>query len=291
MTAARHSLRIEAVCLCAILTAGAVMLWQQRALAHLGSWRPGPTPPAARAAAQTAARQRVDQLETQLAATARPALPNPGAAMMAAEQVRKLQLRVEAARSRESVQAAYGPLIKALGLDAATTAKFVGLLAQERLTARDALVAAQAQGIQSVQGYKAAVEEAVSREDEAISTLLNPTGFAQFDAYRQTLPEEQTVATLAGQLAGTPAQLGEGQEAQLAQLIERMEPSVYQQNQSFLSLIGVDNAPVTSAMVNAAPSILSPEQVSALQALAASGLAKTQLQQALRARTAALPAR
>jgi hypothetical protein len=283
VTSARPSLRIEAVCLVAILAAGAFILWQQRILGRLAAGRPAILQPQARTA-RLAAEQRVNRLEGELAAGPRTAAPNPAAVIMASSQVRTLQLRVETARSRESVEAAYGPLIKSLGLDPATARQFLGLLSQERLTARDALVAAQAQGIESVQGYRAAVEEAVGREDEQIGALLSPAGFAQFDAYRQTLPEQQTVAALAAHLSGTPAQLDESQEAQLVQLITRMEPPTYQQNQTFLSLIGLDNAPLTPAMVSAAPSVLSPPQVGALQALASAWLAKAQLQQALRPR-------
>jgi hypothetical protein len=285
MTAAHPSLRSEAVCLAAILAAGALMLWQQRDLARLAGSPSAILQPQTRAV-RLAAEQRVNRLEGELATAPKAAAPNPGAAMMASDQVRRLQLRVETSRSRDSVEAAYGPLIKALGLDPAMARQFLALLSQERLTARDALVAAQAQGIQSVPGFKAAVEEAVGRDDEQIGALLSPAGFAQFDAYRQTLPEQQTVAALAERLSGTPAPLDEGQEAQLVQLINRMEPPAYQQNQAFLALIGVDNAPLTPAMVSAAPAVLSPPQVSALQALASAWLAKAQLQQALRSRPA-----
>ena len=205
---------------------------------------------------------------------------------MGTAEVKNLQLRVEAGRSRDAVRAAYGPLLKALGLDPAAEAQFVEFLAQERLTARDALVAAQAQGVKSLADYKAAVEEAVSHEDEEISSLLTPTGFAQFDAYRQNLPEQQTVAKLDDRLTSMGAPLNEGQQTQLVQLIGGMEPAAYQQNQAFLSLVGMDDAPLTPAMVGAAPAILTPEQTAVLRAQEAAWLAKTQLQQALRPRAA-----
>ncbi len=58
-----------------------------------------------------------------------------------------------------------------------------------------------------------------------------------------------------------------------------MEPPAYRQNQGFLSLIGMEDAPLTPAMVSAAPGILSPPQAAALQAAEAGWMAKAQLQQ------------
>jgi hypothetical protein len=272
---------LDAAWALAIAGALAVIFWQQRSLTRLALSRP-PAPPAG--AALAAAEQRVEDLEQQLARGSSAAAAHPAAAIMRAESVRQLQLKVEAARSRESVDSAYGPLIRALGLDAITAERFEGRLVQERLAARDALAAAQAQGVRSIPGYKAAVEEAISQDDEEIGNLLTPAGFAQFDAYRQTLPEQQTVARLAERLASSPTPLSDDQQAQLVQLIDRMEPPVYKQNQSFLSLIGTDAAPLTPAMVNASPGILSPPQIAALQEAETAWMAKAQLQTALRAR-------
>jgi hypothetical protein len=283
MPAARDSRWIEVACALAIAAAAAAIFWQQQALGRLGRERDG-LPPAGLRAKWLATQARVERLDRQLASSSPAAAGLPAPGRISTETNRPLQLRVDAARSRESILIAYGPLIKALGLDPATSERFENLLAQERLTARDALVAAQAQGIPSLQGYKAAVEEAISHDDEQIGALLNPAGFAQFDAYRQTLPEQETVATLAERLSGTPAPLTDDQQAQLVQLIDRMEPAAYLQNQAFLAVIGMDSAPLTPAMVSAAPSLLSPPQAGALQEMEAAWQAKAQLQQALRVR-------
>ena len=274
--------RVEIIFLLTIALGGAVVLWQRRALTQLASIRHAP-PAAAAHANLLAARQRADALEKQLAGKQMPPPPATTAAPHAG-QLKRLQLRVEAARSQESIRTAFGPLIKALGLDADTAARFEGILGQERLAARDAVVAARAEGVQTAQGYKTAVEEAISQYDEQISAVLSPAGFAQFDAYRQTLPEQETVASLTARLSGTPTPLNDSQQAQLVQMIDQMEPPAYHQNQSFLSAIGMDEAPLTSAMISAAPAILSPPQARALQAIQASWIARAQLQQALHQR-------
>ena len=266
----------------AIVVAAAAIAWQQRSLARLARVRPAGSPAGANLAV---AQQRVGELERQLAQGPSPSTSHPAAAIMASAAVRQLQLRVESARSRESIRAAYGPLIHALALNPATADRLEGLLLRQRLAARDALSAVQAQGVRSIAGFTAAVQEAVSHEDEEIGALLAPTGFAQFEAYRGTLPEQQTVARLAARLASSATPLSDDQQAQLVQLIDRMEPPSYHQNQTFLSLIGMEDAPLTPAMVGAAPAILSPPQAAALQAVETAWMAKAQLQQALRART------
>jgi hypothetical protein len=276
----RGAWRLDVAGALAIVAALAVVYWQQRTLARLALVR------APAGASLVAAQRRVGELEQQVARGISPAAAHPAAAIMGTETVRQLQLRVEAARSRESVRSAYGPLIRALGLDPTTEGRFEGLLVRERLAAHDALAAAQTQGVRSIPSYRAAVEEAVGHDDEAIGALLTPAGFAQFEAYRQTLPEQQTVAKLAERLASSGTPLGDDQQAQLVQLIDRMEPPLYKQNQSFLSLIGTEDAPLTPAMVSATPGILSPPQAAALQEAEASWMAKAVLQQSLRARAA-----
>jgi hypothetical protein len=197
---------------------------------------------------------------------------------------RQLQARVEASRSREAVHAAFGPLIKQLGLDAPTAERLEDLVAQERQTAHNALAAAQAQGAQSYLDYKAAVDGAIGAQDQDISSLLGADGYAQFDAYRQTLPEQQTVAKLAAMLGDGTAPLSGSQQAQLVRLIDQMEPAAYRQNEAFLAVIGMADAPLNPAIVNAAQGLLSPPQLDAFQALQGAWLARAQLDQALRAR-------
>jgi hypothetical protein len=197
---------------------------------------------------------------------------------------RQLQARVEASRSREAVHTAFGPLIKQLGLDALTAERLEDLVAQERRTAHDALAAAQAQGAQSYLDYKTAVDGAIGPKDQEISSLLGADGYAQFDTYRQTLPEQQTVAKLAAMLDDSTAPLSGSQQAQLVRLIDQMEPAAYRQNEAFLAVIGMADAPLNPAIVNAAQGLLSPPQLGAFQALQGAWLARAQLDQALRAR-------
>jgi hypothetical protein len=265
-----------------------VIFWQYRMLGHLPRIHVPLSAPDRRTLPSPAGPTIVPRPLPQAAAAVSPPRVAFAAGPMP-EEARLVQLRVEAERAREKVRNAYGPILRALGLDPVTADQLVGLLAQERLTAKDALVAAQAQGINSPSGYKAAVEEALGHDDEQIVALLDPADFAQFDAYRRTLPEQQTVAQLAARLTGSATPLGDGQQAQLVQLINQLEPPTVRDNQAFLSVIGMDEAPLTPAMVSTARSILSAPQASAFSDLAAAWLEKAQLQQALRPRGAASP--
>ena len=208
-------------------------------------------------------------------------IPKPAALPTAA--FRQMQARVDASRAKEAVHAAFGPLIRRLGLDAPTAGRLEDLVTQERQTAHNTLAAARAQGAQSYLDYKAAVDEAIGPQDQEISSLLGADGYAQFDAYRQTLPEQQTVAKLAARLNDSATPLSGSQQAQLVQLIDQMEPAAYRQNEAFLSIIGMTDAPLNPAIVTAAQGLLSPPQWSALQALQGAWLARAQLDQALRA--------
>lgn len=179
----------------------------------------------------------------------------------------QLRLRVGEARLRETMAGIFGPLIKRLGLDPEAARQFEELAGKERLAAADAVIAARAQGVQSPQDYVMVVQAAIAELDQQIQDLLGPEGFGEFQNYRQTLPEQQTVAKLAERLSSSPAPLTDGQQLQLVQVLNEMELPGFRQNETFMASVGVAEVPLTKAMVAASSQILSGPQLSAFQAM------------------------
>ncbi len=186
-------------------------------------------------------------------------------AWLAGEAGKRLSRSVERSRMMEDINRQYGPLLKRLNLDSAAVARFEGLVAEERLTAIDAVQVAISDGIQTPDGQVAAIREAVGEVDQQLQTLLGADDYQAFLDYRQVLPEEQTANELAQQLSGTDSPLTDAEQAQLTQLLNQMEPARYRQNEDLLAIVGFQQAPLTDAMVQAAGSILSPPQAAALQ--------------------------
>jgi hypothetical protein len=188
-------------------------------------------------------------------------------AWLAGDAGRELSSRVAREHLLDAIGLQYGPLLRRLKLDPDAAARFESLIAEERTTAVDAIQVAQADGIRSGAGYLAAIREAVAEVDGQVQSLLGADDYQAFIAYRQELPEEQTVAKLGRLLAGSPAPLADGQQEQLVQLIAQMEPPSYRENEDILGIIGLAEAPLTPPIVAAAGSALAPPQAAALQSL------------------------
>jgi len=193
-----------------------------------------------------------------------------------------LSQKVARGRLLEAINRAYAPLIRRLNLDPDAAAQFASLVSQERLTAGEAIEAEKAQGVTSVAEYLAAVREAVGGVDQQISNLLGPDNFEAFTQYRSTLPEQVTVAQLSDQLASTSAPLTPGEQAQLVLLLDQMEAPSFRLNEDFLGIVGMQVAPLTDPMVQAAALILSPPQAAALRTLQQAQQARSAIENQLR---------
>ena len=204
----------------------------------------------------------------------------PGQLVLSANVI-QLGERVQTERYLESLNGAYGPLMKRLNLDPTKAEQFKKLLVDERHALMDALQVAKAEGIQSPQDYISAVKAAVAQIDLQIQTLLGADNFEQFQEYRQTLPEEQTVARLADRLANTTTPLSEGQQDNLVRLLNEMEPASFRQNEDFLGMMGLKGIPLTSSMVSASASVLTPPQVQMLDTMQKNLQAREQMVQTL----------
>jgi hypothetical protein len=196
-----------------------------------------------------------------------------------------LSQKVARGRLLEAINRAYGPLIKRLNLDPDAATQFASLVSQERLTAGEAIQAEKAQGVTSVAEYLAAVREAVGGVDRQLATLLGPDNFEAFTQYRSTLPEQVTVAQLSDQLNSTSAPLTPGEQAQLVLLLDQMEAPSFRLNEDFLGIVGMQVAPLTEPMVQAAAQILSPPQAAALRTLQQAQQARIAIENQLRTAT------
>jgi hypothetical protein len=218
-----------------------------------------------------------------LAAKASAAAADPAELARIRSEEAALNQKIARGRQLEAINSAYGPLVQRLKLDPDTAAQFTALVSQERLTAADAVQAEKAQGVAAVSEYLAAVREAVGGVDQQLSSLLGPDNFEAFTAYRNTLPEEGTVAQLSTQLANTPAPLSDAQQTQLVLLINQMETPNFRLNEDFLGMVGMQAAPLTPTMVQAAEQVLSPPQAAAFQTLVEMQQARVAAENQLRA--------
>jgi hypothetical protein len=216
---------------------------------------------------------------------AKDAAMDPAELARVREQQAALNQKVARGRLLEAINRAYGPLIQRLNLNPDTAAQFASLVSQERLTAGEAIQAEKAQGVTSVADYLAAVREAVGGVDQQLSTLLGADNFEAFTQYRSTLPEQVTVAQLSDQLSSTSAPLTQGEQAQLVLLLDQMEVPSFRLNEDFLGIVGMQVAPLSDPMVQAAGQILSPPQAEALRTLQQAQQARTAIENQLRTTT------
>lgn len=211
---------------------------------------------------------------------ANPAAPEAASAptgSSASAEAERLRERLGQVRLAAGVSRAYGPLIRRLALRPETADAFAALLAHEQAAALDAIQALRAQGIRATAAYVSAVRQAAFPLDQQIADLLGPDGFQAFGAYRQNLLEEATVNQLAERVAGS-APLQDGQRVQFELMLGQMAPAGMRGNEDVLSLLGVQEVPLTGSMVAAAAGVLSPPQLEAFRSM----------QEAFRARSAVL---
>jgi hypothetical protein len=201
-------------------------------------------------------------------------------------------------QAKGRIDQTYGALFKALNLSPEQLAQFQGLLAEKQQALMDVMAAAREQGInprEDPEGFKALVNQAVSQTDQQIQQALGDAGYQQYQQYQQTLPERNTVNSVAQALSYTQTPLTDDQENQLISLLQQNQPqragNGTETNSAggppggpgLMALInGGGNARITDDAVAQASGILSAPQVAALQQVQAQQQAQQQIQQMMR---------
>jgi len=181
----------------------------------------------------------------------------------------------------------FAPLFKTLGLDPDQLAQFKQFLAERQLAAADAAVAARDQGMAPGpnSGWGQAIFEAAASVDAQIKTTLGDEVYGQFQHYVQTLPERAVVEQLQTALSYTAAPLTDDQVNQLIQILQQAASAspLNNGNEIIISmangLAALDSPPYTVSDQAAvmAKSILSPEQMRALQQIQSQQQAQRQM--------------
>ncbi len=220
-------------------------------------------------------------------------------------------------QQRAAIESRYAALFRALALGPEQTEKLKALLLDRANTRQDVLAAALEQGIDprtNPAAIQQLVADAQAGTDRALRDLLGEAGTARLRTYEQTEPQRLIVAELQQRLSYTPTPLSAEQAERLVGVLAAQPapsapapgsaasaapaPAVRPNDLGTTlatavagtaagALLGMAEtaraaAPITSAAVAEAQTVLSPPQVAALQQLQQQQQAQQQLQQVIR---------
>jgi len=129
-------------------------------------------------------------------------------------------------QQKDRVKLAYADLFKQLKLSPDQADKLNNLLVERQESILDVLAAARAQGVTGRDQIGSLIQQANASVDSQIQSLLGPDGYAQYNNYLQTAPQRNQVNELQTRLAaaGVP-QLQDYQTQQLTQILAQNSAS------------------------------------------------------------------
>lgn len=254
-----------------------------------------------------AAEQRADALTKQAAAardetgptfTDKPELRDEGAppnrrnmmAKAAAMMDRPEMQRMMALRQRAALDSRYAALFKQLGLSPDRLDQLKNLMVERQQVGSDVFAAAAKQGLDPMNDRAELARltaEGQAKVDSDIKALLGDSDFSTYQDYQATLPQRAVVNQLQQSLSYTSAPLSDAQAEQLVQILTQNQPARASDagaartfvatgtisagpDSGFVGpMLGMGGSPVTDGAVDAARSVLSEPQVTALQQLQA----------------------
>ena len=205
-------------------------------------------------------------------------------------------------QQKDRVKLAYSDLFKQLKLSPDQADKLNNLLVERQESILDVLAAARAQGVGGRDQIGALIQQANASVDSQIQSLLGPDGYAQYNNYLQTQPQRNQVNELQTRLAaaGVP-QLQDYQTQQLTQILAQNAPAAGNGNGGgprggggFGGMGGmggimggmfgnnVTGPTITPTAVTQAGTVLTGDQMQALQQMQQEQAAQQQLMSLLR---------
>ena len=205
----------------------------------------------------------------------------PGiAALMDRPEMQKMM----AAQMKSQIERRYAQLFKQLNLGPEQTEKLKALLVEREAAAADVMMVAAQKGINPMQNPKELqklVVESQAESDTAIKDLLGDNGYSQYQDYRKTEPQRNTVAQLQQNLGYTDVPLNSTQAVQLTQLLAETSPArtgnIAKDSDGRISVPG---SMISDTAIERSRAFLNPTQVQGLadlkqqQELAAAARAK-----------------
>lgn len=255
-----------------------------------------------------AAEQRADALTKQIATarretgptlTEKPELRDEGApppnrrtmmAKAAAMMDRPEMQRMMALRQRAALDSRYAALFKQLGLSPDRLDQLKNLMVERQQVGSDVFAAAAKQGLDPMNDRAELARltaEGQAKVDSDIKSLLGDSDYSTYQDYQATLPQRSVVNQLQQSLSYTSTPLSDAQAEQLVQILAQNQPARATDAgaaRTFVAtgtisagpdtgfvgpMLGMGGSPVTDGAVDAARSVLSEPQVTALQQLQA----------------------
>jgi len=219
-------------------------------------------------------------------------------AIMANPEVQKLM----ALQQKAGLDGRYSALFRQLQLNPADLEKFKNLLVEKQSAVMDVMAAARAEGLTGRENrdeIRQLVQQTQADVDNNIRSTLGETAYAQYQGYEATQSERTVVSQLEQRLSYSSTPLTDSQSQQLVQILAATAPTGGNNAGSRNATGGVATAlalggggmtaftgggtRITADAVTQAQSILSAQQVSALQGLQQEQQASAQLRQQMRA--------
>ncbi|MSU45887.1 MAG: hypothetical protein EXS42_01855 [Lacunisphaera sp.] len=205
-----------------------------------------------------------------------------------------------AVQQKAALDGRYSSLFKQLNLSPADLEKFKGLLVEKQSAAMDVMAAVRAEGLDGRENrdqIRQLVQDTQTELDNTLRSTLGEAGFAQYQNYEATQPQRSVVSQLEQRLSYSTTTLTASQSEQLVQILTQTAPPSSNANrnpmaagfvQAFVGRGGAINAltggttPISNEAITQARTVLSTQQVSALQNLQQEQQATTQLMQQMR---------
>ncbi len=210
-----------------------------------------------------------------------------------------------AVQQKAALDGRYASLFKKLNLSPADLEKFKSLLVEKQSAVMDVMAAARAEGLNGRENrdqIRQLVQDAQTEVDNTIRSTLGEAGFTQYQNYESTLPQRNVVGQLEQRLSYSSTPLTDMQSEQLVQILAQTAPQGNNADnagrntgggaagfvQAFagrggaLATLTGANIPITNEAITQAQTVLSTQQVSALQSLQQEQQASLQLMQQMR---------
>lgn len=189
---------------------------------------------------------------------------------MAAFMDRPAMQRMMAQQQKVQVEHRFKKLFAQLSLPPEQMEKFQKLLVDREATAMDSVMLAMQHGLNPMQDgaeIQKLVADSQAESDAQIKALLGDTAYGQYQDYRNTEPQRNTVAQLQQNLGYTDAPLNQGQAAQLTQLLTEADPTHAIDNvigTRPMSQARIGSGQITPDVIERSRSFLNPTQVDGL---------------------------
>jgi hypothetical protein len=167
------------------------------------------------------------------------------------------------------MNANFGDFISGAQLTEMEAALLLDLLAEERQAALELIVSARDQGIywRTSPELESAILIAATSQDAEIARLLGPDKFAQFQDFRATAMVRMTLVDFNDRLVDRGEPLTDAQTRELIRTFSAMDNPANARLAPIKAGVQVIGMRVTDKMVEAAKSVLSASQLSALHTL------------------------